>query len=150
MCVMSMVHDYFQQHTVPAQWNPEAVQAFERVAKMLDELDKMLGQKECFDPFKAVWFENIKAELEKLRPQMQLPFTYTTIVPAVGGAGGGVTAHPWGGNVLFNTGELVSVTPTAVSGAGGGTPTRGAGGELAQQRLATGCAAAEEERYGKF
>jgi hypothetical protein len=149
MCVMSMVHEYFRDNTKPAQWTPDAVAAFEKVAKMLDELDRILGQQECFDPFKAVWFTEIKAELEKLRPQLPLPFTITTLtVPA--------TAPTWvPGNIQPNSITLSpGLTYSGVtSGYAGGTaitPTRGAEGELAQKRLAQGCQAEEEERFGRL
>lgn len=73
MCVVSMVHDYYNdrlrnpQPLPPYQhWDLTAVQLLQDAIKKLEELDKRLGDRECKLDKKTKWLRDLEERLTKL------------------------------------------------------------------------------------
>lgn len=62
--MVSMVHDYAKNKIDWDKWtqNPSAVDDLKKIIKMLEKIDRKLGEPDCVDPEKAKFMD----ELEKL------------------------------------------------------------------------------------
>ena len=68
MCAVSVVYDYYRQHTTPLQWSLGDLNELREIIRRLDLLDAKMGQPDCHDPAKAAWVRTVEerlAELEK-------------------------------------------------------------------------------------
>ena len=66
MCIVSNIYDYGQ--TVPEKdWTIPAIREFDRLEEIARKLDQLLGQKDCEDPDKAAFREQLKAIEERLK-----------------------------------------------------------------------------------
>ena len=63
MCVVSMVHDYFNRNTQFPQWDWATYAQLKEVLDKLNDLDKRLKQLECTDPSKQKWLADLEAFL---------------------------------------------------------------------------------------
>ncbi len=66
MCAVSVIHDYMRMNTAPQDWTRPAFNEFHEVIRRLDLLDQKLGQRDCHDPEKATWMEEVERRLQKL------------------------------------------------------------------------------------
>ena len=55
MCSVSVMQDYWREHTQPTQWTPPLWTDYQEVLRLLKKLDEKLGQPDCEDPAKAAW-----------------------------------------------------------------------------------------------
>lgn len=72
MCMVSMVISDFQTTMPPKKWLqfPEAPSAFEdlqKIIKLLEKIDKKLGQPDCIDPEKQKYLDEIQKALDNLK-----------------------------------------------------------------------------------
>ena len=66
MCAVSSTYDYFRQNVPVEQWTIPAWKQFQDIIERLDKLDETLNQKDCFDPEKAKWTNEVEERLKKL------------------------------------------------------------------------------------
>lgn len=66
MCSVSVVYDYFRQHTNPEQWDHYSFDLLKQVIDKLNILDDKLDQHDCEDPAKAAWMREVEERLAKL------------------------------------------------------------------------------------
>jgi len=85
-----MVHDYYRDRTYPygptnippynpypqndtkiiikeSAWDEEAVRLLKEAIELLKKVDKKLGDKDCADPEKMKWLQEIEERLNKLK-----------------------------------------------------------------------------------
>lgn len=69
MCSVSATYDYFRENVQVKQWTPETWIQFQQIIERLDKLDALLNQKDCFDPEKAKWINEVEERLKKLEQE---------------------------------------------------------------------------------
>ena len=73
MCVLSMVHDYYRDkgdffyNPYTGNWDYEAIALLKQAIDILEKLDKKLGDKECKDPEKTKWLQEMEEIVKKLK-----------------------------------------------------------------------------------
>lgn len=71
MCIVSMVTTGIQEQYPPLkQWPYQQVVDMSEVLKKLDALDKKLGNKECYEPVKDKFLQELAERLEHLEEQV--------------------------------------------------------------------------------
>lgn len=72
MCVVSMVVDSARQQWPQPQYMPPSY-AFELadIIRRLGELDKKLGAKDCYDPKKDAYIQELEQRITALEPKLQ-------------------------------------------------------------------------------
>lgn len=66
MCVVSVVHDYMRTNVAIDQWTPTIFNEYHEIIRRLTELDEKLDQKDCEDPAKAAWMQEVEERLAAL------------------------------------------------------------------------------------
>lgn len=85
MCSVSVVHDYWSKNTKTSQWSQQDLTDYKEVIRLLDKLDKRLGQLECEDPAKAAWMREVEKRLQGLEDPCQ-----TSTIPGTVCSRGGI------------------------------------------------------------
>ena len=66
MCMVSVVENYGGTRVLPEQWDRSIFTEYQKILKLVAELDAKLGQSNCEDPSKGVWMRQVEKRLEAL------------------------------------------------------------------------------------
>lgn len=65
MCSYSMVSDAFRQFPLP-DWTRPTFDEAQEILRLVKRIDEKMGQKDCEDPTKAAWMQQVEERLKAL------------------------------------------------------------------------------------